>query len=188
MTQHIYLSRFPLCLALILGLALPAAARVVPFPASFDARQMMVTGGTQYVRVGGHGPAVLLLHGFGDTGDMWEPLAEVLVKDHTVIIPDLRGMGLSSHPESGYEKTAQAKDIAGILDQLKVQKVDLVTHDIGNMVGYALAAQYPDRVTKWVVMDAPLPGLGNWEAQLTNPKSLPLQLPGAGHRTPCGGA
>jgi pimeloyl-ACP methyl ester carboxylesterase len=170
MTQRIYLSRFPLCLALILGLALPVAARVVPFPASFNARQMMVTGGTQYVRVGGHGPAVLLLHGFGDTGDMWEPLAEVLVKDHTVIIPDLRGMGLSSHPESGYEKTAQAKDVAGILDQLKVQKVDLVTHDIGNMVGYALAAQYPDRVTKWAVMDAPLPGLGNWEAQLTNPK------------------
>jgi len=170
MTQRIYLSRFPLCLALILGLALPAAARVVRFPASFNARQMMVTGGTQYVRVGGHGPAVLLLHGFGDTGDMWEPLAEVLVKDHTVIIPDLRGMGLSSHPESGYEKTAQAKDIAGILDQLKVQKVALVTHDIGNMVGYALAAQYSDRVTKWAVMDAPLPGLGNWEAQLTNPK------------------
>src|ERR1700680_2748315 len=78
-------------------------------------------------------------------------------------------MDLSSHPEGGYEKTGQAKAVAGILDQLKVQKVDLVTHDIGNMVGYALAAQYPDRVTKWAVMDAPLPGLGNWEAQLTNP-------------------
>ncbi|NLS04094.1 alpha/beta hydrolase [Rhizobium sp. P32RR-XVIII] len=131
---------------------------------------MPVTGGTQYVRIGGQGPAVLLLHGFGDTGDMWEPLAEVLVKDHTVIIPDLRGMGLSSHPETGYEKVAQARDIAAILDQLKVQKVALVTHDIGNMVGYALAAQYPDRVTKWVVMDAPLPGLGTWYVQLTNPK------------------
>ena len=116
------------------------------------------------------GPAVLLLHGFGDTGDMWEPLAEILVKDHRVIIPDLRGMGLSSHPESGYEKVAQARDIAAILDQLKVHKVDLVTHDIGNMVGYALAAQYSDRVSKWVVMDAPLPGLGTWYAQLTNPK------------------
>jgi AraC-like DNA-binding protein len=81
----------------------------------------------------------LLLHDFSDTGDMWEPLAEVLVKDHTVMIPDLRGMGLSCHPESGDEKTAQAKNVAGILDHLKVQKVDLVTHDIGNMVGYALA-------------------------------------------------
>ena len=150
--------------------ASPAAAEVKAFPGSFHAQQMPVSGGTQYVRVGGDGPAVLLLHGFGDTGDMWEPLAEILVKDHRVIIPDLRGMGLSSHPESGYEKVAQARDIAAILDQLKVHKVDLVTHDIGNMVGYALAAQYSDRVSKWVVMDAPLPGLGTWYAQLTNPK------------------
>jgi pimeloyl-ACP methyl ester carboxylesterase len=158
--------------ALVLPLVAPApaAAEVKPFPASFRAEQMQVTGGTEYVRIGGQGPAVLLLHGFGDTGDMWEPLATVLVKDHTVIVPDLRGMGLSSHPEAGYEKVAQARDIAGILDQLKIEKVALVTHDIGNMVGYALAAQYPDRVTKWVVMDAPLPGLGNWNAQLTNPK------------------
>jgi pimeloyl-ACP methyl ester carboxylesterase len=148
----------------------PAAAEVKPFPASFHARQMPVAGGTQYVRVGGDGPAVLLLHGFGDTGDMWEPLAQILVKDHTVIVPDLRGMGLSSHPEGGYEKVAQARDIAAILDQLKVQQVTLVTHDIGNMVGYALAAQYPERVTKWVVLDAPLPGLGTWNALLSNPK------------------
>ncbi len=101
---------------------------------------------------------------------MWEPLATILVKDHHVIIPDLRGMGLSSHPEAGYEKTAQARDLAGILDVLKIERFQLVTHDIGNMVGYALAAQYPSRVESWVLMDAPLPGLGNWAAQLTNPK------------------
>ena len=75
-----------------------------------------------------------------------------------MIVPDLRGMGLSSHPEAGYEKVAQARDIAAILDQLKIQKVALVTHDIGNMVGYALAAQYPDRVTKWVVWTRRFPG------------------------------
>ena len=148
----------------------PAAAEIRSFPASFRAQQIPVHSGTQYVRMGGQGPAVLLLHGFGDTGDMWEPLAAVLVKDHTVIVPDLRGMGLSSHPETGYEKVSQARDIAAILDQLKIQEVALVTHDIGNMVGYALAAQHPDRVTKWVVMDAPLPGLGTWYSQLTNPK------------------
>ena len=148
----------------------PAAAEIKSFPASFGAQQMPVTSGTQYVRMGGEGPAVLLLHGFGDTGDMWEPLAAVLVKDHTVIVPDLRGMRLSSHPETGYEKVSQARDIAAILDQLKIQEVALVTHDIGNMVGYALAAEHPDRVTKWVVMDAPLPGLGTWYSQLTNPK------------------
>jgi pimeloyl-ACP methyl ester carboxylesterase len=151
--------------------AVPVFAEVKPFPATFHAQQMPVTGGTLYVRVGGHGPTVLLLHGFGDSGDMWEPVVEVLVKNHTVVVPDLRGMGLSSHPEGGYEKTAQARDLIGILDQLKIREVALVTHDIGNMVGYALAAQYPARVAKWVVMDAPLPGLGNWQSQLTNPKT-----------------
>jgi pimeloyl-ACP methyl ester carboxylesterase len=131
---------------------------------------MPVTGGTQYVRVGGKGAAVLLLHGFGDTGDMWAPLADPLAKDRSVIVPDLRGMGLSSHPEGGYEKVAQARDLATILDQLGLQEIALVTHDIGNMVGYAFAAQFPQRVTKWVVMDAPLPGIGHWDDQLKNPK------------------
>ncbi len=88
-------------------------AGVKPYPAGFHAEQMKVTGGTQYVRVGGQGPVVVLLHGFGDTGDMWEPLASILVKDHQVIVPDLRGMGLSSHPEGGYEKVAQARDPRG---------------------------------------------------------------------------
>jgi pimeloyl-ACP methyl ester carboxylesterase len=144
---------------------------VASWPESFGAKQMAVTGGTQYVRVAGQGPAVLLLHGFGDTGDMWVPLAIALVKGHTVIVPDLRGMGLSSHPEDGYEKVAQARDLAGILDQLRVQELALVTHDIGNMVGYAFAALFPRRVKKWVVMDAPLPGIGHWDEQLKNPKT-----------------
>ena len=141
------------------------------WPEAFSAKQMTVTGGTQYVRLGGKGPAVLLLHGFGDTGDMWVPLADALVKDHAVIVPDLRGMGLSSHPEGGYEKVAQARDLIGILDQLGFQEVALVTHDIGNMVGYAFAALFPQRVTKWVVMDVPLPGIGHWDKQLKNRKA-----------------
>jgi pimeloyl-ACP methyl ester carboxylesterase len=140
------------------------------WPEAFAARQMAVTGGTQYVRVGGKGPAVLLLHGFGDTGDMWVPLAAPLVQERTVIVPDLRGMGLSSHPEGGYEKVAQARDLAAILDQLSLAQVALVTHDIGNMVGYAFAALFSQRVTKWVAMDAPLPGIGHWDEQLKNPK------------------
>lgn len=159
-------------LVLVSGLGVSRASHgaVHPFSNAFHSAQMQVTAGTQYVRVGGRGPAVLLLHGFGDTGDMWQPLAERLVKDHTVIIPDLRGMGLSSHPEAGYEKAAQARDLIGILDALKVRSTQLVTHDIGNMVGYALVVQFPERVSSWVVMDAPLPGLGTWEQQLTNPK------------------
>jgi len=140
------------------------------WPSAVHGQPMAVSGGTQYVRLGGQGPAVLLLHGFGDTGDMWIALAEILLKDHTVIVPDLRGMGLSSHQDGGYEKTAQARDLAGILDKLGVQNVALVTHDIGNMVGYAVAALYPGRVTRWVVMDAPLPGIGHWDDQLKNPK------------------
>jgi pimeloyl-ACP methyl ester carboxylesterase len=158
------------CFLTLLFIA-PAFA-VEPFPAGFRT-QMIATNGTHlYVRSGGQGPAVLLLHGFGDTGDMWAPLAARLVKDHTVIVPDLRGMGLSDHPDTGYTKKNEAQDIAGVLNALKIQKADLVTHDIGNMVGYALVAQYPARITKWAVIDAPLPGIGAiWEAQLSNPKA-----------------
>jgi pimeloyl-ACP methyl ester carboxylesterase len=78
-------------------------------------------------------------------------------------VPDLRGMGLSARPAAGYDKKTQGSDIAGVLDALRIERCDLVTHDIGNMVGYAFAAQYPDRVTKFVLMDAPLPGVGPWD-------------------------
>jgi pimeloyl-ACP methyl ester carboxylesterase len=151
------------------GLASPAPARIEAFPASFHTQRVPTNGTSLYVRVGGHGPAVVLLHGFGDSGDMWAPLAAVLVKDHTVIVPDLRGMGLSAHPDTGYSKKNQAVDIAGVMDALKVQKADLVTHDIGNMVGYALAAQYPARITRWVVIDAPIPGIGDWDNIIRSP-------------------
>ena len=162
--------RWLLGLALLLGLASAAAARVEPFPAGFHAQEIATNGTTLHVRMGGHGPAVVLLHGFGDTGDMWAPLAAVLMKDHTVIVPDLRGMGLSAHPDTGYTKKNQGIDIAGVLDALKIERADLVTHDIGNMVGYAFAVQFPTRVTRWVVMDAPLPGIGEWDAILRDPR------------------
>ena len=143
--------------------------RVQPFPREFRVERIVTNGATIYVRVGGKGPAIVMLHGFGDTGDMWAPLADALYKNHTVVVPDLRGMGLSSQPTGGYDKKTQATDIATVMDKLKVQKADLVTHDIGNMVGYALAAQYPDRVTKWVVIDAPLPGIGPWDEIIKSP-------------------
>ena len=152
-------------------LALSASAGVMPFPGSFATQEIKTNGTTLHVRVGGKGPAVVLLHGFGDTGDMWAPIAAKLVKDHTVVVPDLRGMGLSAHPDTGYTKANEARDIAGVMDVLHVQTAQLVTHDIGNMVGYALIAQFPARITKWVVIDAPLPGVGNWAAQLSNPKT-----------------
>jgi pimeloyl-ACP methyl ester carboxylesterase len=150
--------------------AAPVAAAVQAYPPMFKTQQMDVSGGTQFVRIGGAGPAVVLLHGFGDTGDMWQPLAVILARTHTVVVPDLRGMGLSSHPEDGYTKVAQGRDLIAILDRLQIGEFTLVTHDIGNMVGYATAAQNPTRVNAWAVMDAPLPGLGSWDKQLTNPK------------------
>jgi pimeloyl-ACP methyl ester carboxylesterase len=160
----------PLTLALVaFAMAAPARAAVQPFPASFQTQTVDTNGTKIYVRVGGKGPAVVMLHGFGDTGDMWAPIAAMLVKDHTVIVPDLRGMGLSAHPDTGYRKKNEAVDVAGVLDHLKVDKADLVTHDIGNMVGYALAAQYPNRITRWVVIDAPLPGIGDWENIIKSP-------------------
>ncbi|HVY07837.1 MAG TPA: alpha/beta hydrolase [Burkholderiales bacterium] len=158
------------CLLAMLTLV-PALAKVEPFPASFKVMDVPVGGATIHVRVGGSGPAVLMLHGFGDTGDMWQPLAIVMMKDHTVVVPDLRGMGLSSHPETGYEKKTQAGDMLRVLDVLKIDSIDLVTHDIGNMVGFSLAAQAQERVKRWVVMDAPLPGIGHWTEQLLSPKT-----------------
>jgi pimeloyl-ACP methyl ester carboxylesterase len=138
------------------------------YPKTFRGRQIATSGSKLYVRVGGSGPTVVLLHGYGETGDMWVPLAKDLAPRHTVVVPDLRGMGLSAKPAAGYDKKTQGSDIAGILDTLKIERAALVTHDIGNMVGYAFAAQYRNRVTRLVVIDAPLPGVGPWEEILKN--------------------
>jgi pimeloyl-ACP methyl ester carboxylesterase len=151
------------------AIALPAVAQVQPFPAGFQTKEIETNGATIHVRVGGTGPAVVLLHGYGETGDMWAPMAEDLARDHTVVVPDLRGLGLSSKPAAGFDKKTQAGDVAGVLDALKIDRTDLVTHDIGNMVGYAFAAQHPDRVTRFVLIDAPVPGIGPWEEILKNP-------------------
>ena len=144
-------------------LSASALAAIQPYPANFGTENVITNGTQIYVRVGGGGPAVVLLHGYGETGDMWAPLAAQLARDHLVIVPDLRGLGLSSRPAGGYDKKNQAEDVAGVLGSLKIDKVDLVTHDIGNMVGYAFAAQHPERVKKFVIIDAPLPGIGPWD-------------------------
>jgi len=136
---------------------------VEPYPPGFRARQISTNGIKLYTRIGGQGPAVVLLHGYGETGDMWSPLAARLGDDHTIIAPDLRGMGLSLRPAEGYDKKTQGHDIAGLLDALGIDEVDLVTHDIGNMVGFAFAAEYPHRVRRFILIDAPLPGIGPWD-------------------------
>jgi pimeloyl-ACP methyl ester carboxylesterase len=102
---------------------------VAPFPPSFETRDIATDGTILHVRVGGTGPAVVLLHGFGDTGDMGAPLAAELVRDHQVIVPDLRGLGLSARPPGGYGKKTQGRDVARILDALNIGKTDLVRMD-----------------------------------------------------------
>ena len=155
--------------ATALAATLPAHAQPKPYPSSFKTESVQADGVTLHVRVGGNGPAVVLIHGFGDTGDMWSPLAAALAKDHRVVVPDLRGMGLSSKPEGGYEKKTQAADIRAVLDKLGIDKADIVGHDIGTMVAYAYAARYPDKTTKLVVMDAPVPGVPPWEQIVRSP-------------------
>jgi pimeloyl-ACP methyl ester carboxylesterase len=145
-----------------------ATAQVPTFPASFRIQRIAANSTTLHTRIGGTGPAVVLLHGYGETGDMWSALAAKLAADYTVIVPDLRGMGLSARPIGGYDKATQGRDVAGVLDALKIDKADLVTHDIGNMVGYAFAAQYPARVRRFVLIDAPLPGVGPWDDIVRN--------------------
>jgi pimeloyl-ACP methyl ester carboxylesterase len=139
-----------------------ADSPVPSFQANFAVRDVEAAGSTIHVRVGGKGMAVVMLHGFGETGDMWAPLANELADRFTVIVPDLRGMGLSSRPAGGYDKKTQGQQLAALLDALNVREAALVTHDIGNMVGYAFAAQFPHRVTRFAIIDAPLPGIDPW--------------------------
>lgn len=153
----------PLTLLVVSALSASVSAQVPAFPASFGAREIHTNGTTLHVRVGGNGPAVVLLHGFGDTGDMWAPVAADLARNYTVIVPDLRGFGLSAKTATDYSKMAQAADIAGVLDSLRISRADVVAHDIGNMVAFAFAARYPARITRLVLMDAPIPGVGPWE-------------------------
>ena len=140
-----------------------------PFPLGMQSREIETNGATIHVRVGGRGPVVVLLHGFGTTVDMWGHLTSALVEDRMVVALDLRGLGLSSKPDGGYDKKNQAADVIGVLDALGVDTFELVTHDIGVMVGFAVAAAYPERVSRWVAIDAPLPGVGPWEQIVQDP-------------------
>jgi len=152
--------------SLIILLLFVAAALVhaqPSLPTSFQSKTIHSPEGADiFVRWGGKGPVALLLHGYAENSDSWAPLAADLMKDHTVVVPDLRGIGRASKPAGGYDKKTEAKDIRAVVTALGYDRTFVVAHDIGNMVAYAYAAMYPDKVERLVVMDAPIPGIEPW--------------------------
>jgi pimeloyl-ACP methyl ester carboxylesterase len=144
---------------LVAFLAVPAFAE----PAS-QSRFADVNGVRLHYLVAGQGDPVVLLHGYAETSHMWLPLIKELAKTHTVIAPDLRGNGESSTPTGGYTKAVMAQDIHALVHSLGYDHIQIVGHDIGLMVAYAYAAQYPSEVDRIVLMDAFLPGVGDWRS------------------------
>src|SRR5256884_1059090 len=117
----------------------------------------------------GHGAPLILLHGYAETSLMWKPIIPMLAERFTVIAPDLPGIGDSDIPGHGLDMKNAAIRIHDLVKSLGVQKAEVVGHDIGLMVAYAYAAQFPTEVTKLVLMDAFLPGVEGWEAVYNNP-------------------
>jgi pimeloyl-ACP methyl ester carboxylesterase len=139
-------------------------------PSTFKAQTVASPAGADiFVRSGGSGPVVVLLHGYAETSDSWEPLAAALAASYTVVVPDLRGIGRSSRPAGGYDKKTQAADIRAVVVALGHDRTSVVSHDIGVMVAYAYAALYSDKVERLVVMDAPIPGIAPWDEVVRNP-------------------
>jgi pimeloyl-ACP methyl ester carboxylesterase len=123
-----------------------------------------VNGTRLHYLISGKGDLVVLLHGYAETSHMWLPLFATLAEKHTVIAPDLRGFGQSTAPPDGYTKAAMARDIHALVKSLNYDHIRLVGHDIGLMVAYAYAAQYPSEVDRLVLMEAFLPGVGDWNS------------------------
>jgi pimeloyl-ACP methyl ester carboxylesterase len=121
-----------------------------------------VNGVRLHYLIDGKGEPIVLLHGYAQNSHMWGPLIPELAKTHTVIAPDLRGFGDSSKPQSGYDKKTMARDIHALVESLGQKRIGIAGHDIGLMVAYAYAAQYPSEVNKIALMDAFLPGVGDW--------------------------
>jgi pimeloyl-ACP methyl ester carboxylesterase len=153
-------------LFILLIASIPARAQN---PAGFTSKDASVDGLKLHYTMGGHGPAVILLHGFAETSRMWTPILPVLGEKFTVIAPDLPGIGDSSIPANGINMKDAAISIHSLARSLGIQKARVVGHDIGLMVAYAYAAQFPSEVEKLVVMDAFLPGVEGWEPIYNNP-------------------
>ena len=132
-------------------------------PIAIETRSAELPGVRFQYLIAGEGDPVFLLHGYAQTSHMWRPLISELAKTHRVIAPDLRGFGSSSKPESGYDKKTMAQDIHALAASLGHSRIATAGHDIGLMVAYAHAAQFPREVTRIALMDAFLPGIGDWK-------------------------
>ena len=133
-------------------------------------RRARIDGIKLHYTTAGHGTPLILLHGYAETSLMWKPIIPVLAKRFTVIAPDLPGIGDSAIPKDGLDMKTAAIRIHALARSLGVERAAVVGHDIGLMVAYAYSAQVPAEVTKLVVMDAFLPGVGDWEAVYNDPR------------------
>ncbi len=148
---------------LLIAFSAAAALASPALAAEPQGRFADVNGVRMHYLITGQGTPVVLLHGYAQTSLMWRPLMAELAKTHTVIAPDLRGFGQSSAPATGYTKAVMAQDVHALVTRLGYPRVGIVGHDIGLMVAYAYAAQYPSEVDRIVLMDAFLPGVGQWQ-------------------------
>jgi pimeloyl-ACP methyl ester carboxylesterase len=137
--------------------------------ATIHSRSARVDGIKLHYLTAGQGPAVVLLHGYTQTSRMWRPLIPFLAAKFTVIAPDLPGIGGSAIPAGGLDMKTSAIRIHALVKSLGIEKTAVVGHDIGLMVAYAYAAQFPSETLKLAVMDAFLPGVEGWEAVYNNP-------------------
>ena len=155
-------------LASAVCIVLAASAAMVVTPADAQGKAGMqsrfanINGTRIHYLIAGKGEPIILLHGYAQNSHMWRPLIAALAKTNTVIAPDLRGFGQSAKPLEGYDKVTMARDIHALAVSLGFKRVRLVGHDIGLMVAYAFAAQFPAEVDRIVLMDAFLPGVGDW--------------------------
>src|ERR1700720_3897157 len=155
--------------ALLLSVASPLLAQAPPAGNAISSRTATVDGLNLHYLTAGKGPAVILLHGYAETSLMWRPIMPQLGERFTVIAPDLPGIGDSAIPADGLDMKSAAIRMHALVRSLGVQKAEVVGHDIGLMVAYAYAAQFPAEVQKLVVMDAFLPGVAGWEEVYNNP-------------------
>src|SRR5467141_796607 len=137
---------------------------------AIDSRTAVADGVKLHYLVSGSGPTVILLHGYAETSRMWRPLIPRLAGKFTVIAPDLPGIGDSEIPRDGLDMKSAAARIHALVKSLGVEKARVVGHDIGLMVAYAYAAQFPAETEKLVLMDAFLPGVAGWEAIYNHPQ------------------